>query len=161
MLKGVSSVEPGYAGGKTKNPTYDDVSGGSTGHAEVIKIEYDPAQVKYTDLMTVFFASHDPTTLNRQGEDVGTQYRSVLFFTTPEQKKEADDFIVELNASSEMGGKIVTEVAPLSTFYIAENYHRDYYAAHPGAAYCQLVINPKLEKVQEKFANLLKQNEQR
>ncbi len=159
MLKGVSSVEPGYAGGTTANPTYEEVSSGKTGHAEVIKIEYDPAQVKYRDLMTVFFASHDSTSLNRQGADVGTQYRSVLFFTTPEQKKQAEDFIAELNVSNKAGEEIVTQVVPLETFYPAENYHRDYFAAHKNAPYCQLIINPKLEKVQKQFAKLLKTNQ--
>jgi len=160
MLRGVSSVEPGYAGGTVIDPTYEQVSDGATGHAEVIKIEYDPTQVSYRDLMTVFFASHDPTSLNRQGADVGTQYRSVLFFTTPEQRKEAEDFIAELNASNKAGEEIVTQVVALTQFYPAENYHRDYFAAHKNAPYCQLVINPKLEKVQKQFANLLKQNEQ-
>ncbi len=156
MLRGVSSVLPGYAGGGIENPTYEQVSGGKTGHAEVIRIEFDPTQIRLQDLLTVLFASHDPTTLNRQGNDVGTQYRSVIFYTTPEQKKTAEDFINELNTSSKEGKTVVTELAPLTTFYEAENYHKDYFATHPDNPYCELVINPKLQKVQEKFAELLK-----
>ncbi len=156
MLKGVSSVLPGYAGGKTEDPTYDQVSTGKTGHAEVIQIKYDPAQVSYKNLLTVFFGSHDPTTLNRQGNDVGTQYRSIVFYTTPEQKQEAENFIRNINASSSAGNSAVTEVVPLVKFHEAENYHRDYFATHPGNPYCELVINPKLEKVQKKYAELLK-----
>ena len=156
MLKGVSSVLPGYAGGTTKNPTYDEVSGGNTGHAECIQIEYDPKEVKYQDLLTVFLGSHDPTTLNRQGNDIGTQYRSVIFYTTPEQKESADSFIKDLNDSSKEGKPAITEVFPLDTFYVAENYHKDYYERNKDAGYCQLVINPKLEKVQHNFAQLLK-----
>jgi peptide-methionine (S)-S-oxide reductase len=155
MLRGVSSVLPGYAGGTTKNPTYGDVSGGKTGHAEVIQIEYNPKLIRYQDLLTVFFGSHDPTTLNRQGNDIGTQYRSVIFYTTPEQKKVAEEFIKEINDSNERGKPLVTELSPLDVFYEAENYHRDYFATHPGNPYCEVVINPKLEKVQKQFANLL------
>lgn len=155
MIKGVSSVLPGYSGGKNPNPTYDQVCSGTTGHAEVIKIEYDPSLVKYTDLLTVFFGSHDPTTLNRQGNDVGTQYRSVIFYTTPEQQKQAADFIKAINASNKDGKSVVTEVVPLENFYEAENYHHDYFATHPGNPYCEVIINPKLEKVQKNFAQLL------
>ncbi len=156
MLKGVSSVEPGYAGGHTENPTYYQVSNGDTGHAEVIKIEYDPAQVKYRDLLTVFFGSHDATQVNRQGNDVGTQYRSVVLYTDDEQKKEAEEFIKELNASAKDGEPIATEVAPLTKFYPAEQEHLDYYARNKEQGYCQIIIAPKLQKVQEKFAELLK-----
>jgi peptide-methionine (S)-S-oxide reductase len=155
MLKGVSSVLPGYAGGTKPNPTYDEVCGGSTGHAEVIKIEFDPAQVHFRDLLTVFFGSHDPTTRNRQGNDVGTQYRSIILYSTEDQKRIAEDFIKEINASSEEGKPIVTEIEPLKTFYGAENYHRDYYARNKNQPYCEVIINPKLQKVQEKFAHLL------
>ena len=155
MLKGVGSVLPGYAGGTTKNPTYEQGSSGSTGHAEVIRIEYDPKQVEYKDLLTVFFSSHDSTTLNRQGNDAGTQYRSVIFYTTQGQKKVAEDFIKEINASNEHGAPVVTELAQLDTFYEAENYHRDYFATHPDNPYCEVIINPKLEKVQKEFADLL------
>ncbi len=156
MLKGVESVTSGYAGGTTENPSYEQVSSGKTGHAEVIKIEYDPESIKYDDLLTVFFASHDPTTVNRQGNDVGTQYRSAIFTTTPEQSAGAKKFIQELNNSSTLGKKIATEITPLQKFYEAEDYHRDYYATHQGDAYCEVIINPKLEKVQQKFADLLK-----
>lgn len=155
MLKGVYSVEPGYSGGKTLNPTYEEVSSGKTGHAECTKVEFDPSLIKYEDLLSVFFSSHDPTTLNRQGNDVGTQYRSVIFYTNESQKKIAEDFINEINQSSKEGINIVTEVLPLVTFYVAENYHKDYYERNKDASYCELVINPKLEKVKEKFANLL------
>ena len=156
MMKGVISVAPGYAGGTTKNPTYEQVCNGNTGHAEVIRIEYDPAQVQYRDLLTVFFGSHDSTTLNRQGNDVGTQYRSVVFYTTPEQKTEVEKIIAEINASNSEGSPVVTEVVPLDVFYPAESYHADYYARNKEAPYCQVIINPKLEKVQKQFAHLLK-----
>ena len=155
MLKGVSSVLPGYAGGSKPNPTYEEVCGGDTGHAEVVQIEYDPAQVKYQTFLTIFFASHNPTTPNQQGADIGTQYRSVVFYTTPEQKAEAEMFIKTLNESNKMGAPIITEVKTLDKFWEAENYHRDYYAKNKNKSYCQVVINPKLEKVQKEFADLL------
>lgn len=158
MLKGVESVAPGYSGGAKDAvaPTYEQVSSGTTGFAEVIKIEYDPALISFENLLTVFFASHDPTTLNRQGADVGTQYRSVIFYTDDEQKSDAEKFIASLNASSKEGVPITTELASFETFYPAESYHVDYYAQNQDAMYCQLVINPKLQKVQEQFADLLK-----
>ncbi len=155
MLRGVVSVLPGYAGGTKDNPTYDEVSSGKTGHAESVKIEYNPKLVKYEDLLTVFFGSHDPTTLNRQGNDIGTQYRSAVFYTTPKQKEKTENFIKEMNNSSEFGASVVTEVKPLTKFYEAENYHKDYFAKNPGNTYCEVVINPKLEKVQKRFGNLL------
>ena len=156
MLKGVLSVTSGYAGGTTENPTYIQVTEGNTGHAEVIKIEYDPALVSFRTLMTVFFASHDPTTLNRQGADVGTQYRSIIFTTTPEQEAGAKQFIAELNASSKIGAPVVTEVVALQKFFEAEDYHKDYYAKNKQInRYCEIVINPKLEKVQKEFGELL------
>lgn len=158
MLKGVASVTPGYAGGTTKNPTYDQVCSGETGHAEVTRIEYDPKQVSFRTLMTVFFATHDPTTLNRQGSDVGTQYRSIILYTTPNQKEEAESFIKEVDESTKQGDPVVTEVEPLTEFYEAENYHKDYFAKHPDKAYCNLIISPKVEKVQKLFAELLKNN---
>jgi len=156
MIKGVGEVMPGYAGGHTLNPTYEEVCSGTTGHAEVIHIKYDPAQVKYRDLLTVFFGSHDSTTLNRQGNDVGTQYRSVVFYTTEKQKEETEAFIKEINESNARGEPAVTEVVPLQTFYPAEDYHHDYYAKNQRQGYCQVIINPKLEKVQHEFADLLK-----
>lgn len=155
MLRGVSSVVPGYAGGTVPNPTYAQVCDGTTGHAECVKVEYDPAQVKYRDLLLVFFGSHDPTTVNRQGNDVGTQYRSVIFYTTPEQRAEAAQCIAEINESSTHGTPVVTDLEPLTDFYEAENYHRDYAARNPSNPYCSLIINPKLEKVQKEFAALL------
>ena len=156
MLKGVEKVLPGYAGGTVSNPTYAQVSSGKTGHAEVIYIEYDSDKISYRDLLTIFFASHDPTTVNRQGNDVGTQYRSVIFYTTEAQKTEAEKFISEINVSNSKGALMVTEVELLSKFYEAENYHKDYYENNKTAPYCQIVINPKLEKVQKDFAKLLK-----
>ncbi len=155
MIRGVSSVLPGYAGGTVPNPTYEQVCGGATGHAEVVQIVYDPAQVNYRDLLTVFFGSHDSTTLNRQGNDVGTQYRSVVFYTTDEQKQIAEDFIKEINSSTTAGKPCVTEVVPLDIFYPAENYHQDYFARNPGNRYCEIIISPKLDKVQKEFADLL------
>ena len=155
MLKGVVSVVPGYSGGSKQNPTYEAVCNGDTGHAEVARVEYDPELVAYQDLLTVFFGSHDPTTVNRQGKDVGTQYRAIIFHTTAEQKVSAEKFIQDANASNKMGAPIVTELEPLKEFYEAEDYHKDYFARNPGNTYCSLVINPKLEKVQEQYAALL------
>ena len=152
-LKGVISVMPGYAGGETKNPTYEAVSSGTTGHAEVIRIEYDSEKIAYSDLLTVFFATHNPTTLNQQGSDVGTQYRSAVFYTTEDQKKETEEFTEKLNES---GPKVVTEIKPLDIFYEAEEYHQKYYLRNTEAAYCQVVINPKMEKLKERFNELLK-----
>jgi len=156
MLKGVKSVMPGYAGGKTDNPTYEEVCGGATGHAEVIKIEYDPDIIPYADLLTVFFGSHDATQVNRQGDDIGEQYRSVVFYTTDEQKKVAEAYVRELNGSTDQGQPVATKVEPLVKFYPAENYHHDYFAKNPDQTYCALVIEPKLKKAQAKFAELLK-----
>ena len=156
MLKGVISVVPGYAGGTKENPTYEQVSSGETGHAEVTKIEFDPTHISYTTLLTVFFATHDPTTLNWQGADVGTQYRSTILYTTPAQKAEAEAFIREIDASTKEGSPVVTTVEPLANFYEAESYHKDYFARNPEAAYCNLIISPKVEKVQKQFAELLK-----
>jgi peptide-methionine (S)-S-oxide reductase len=158
MLKGVLSVDPGYAGGSKREPTYEEVSTGTTGHAEVVEIVYDPEIISFKNILTVFFATHDPTTLDRQGNDVGKQYRSVILYTTDKQKNEIEDFIKDLNASSKEGKEIVTEVKPLEKFYSSEKYHKDYYANHKGDSYCQVIINPKLEKVKEKFAELLNNN---
>lgn len=155
MLKGVKAVEPGYAGGTKPNPTYMEVSGGDTGYVEVARVEYDPSQIAFRDLMTVFFGSHDATQLNRQGNDVGTQYRSVIFYTTEGQKAEAEARVAELNASATDGDPIVTTVEPLSNYYSAEDYHKDYYAQNKMQGYCQIIIAPKLQKVQKEFADLL------
>ena len=159
MLRGVQSVMPGYAGGTIPNPTYEAVCSGRTGHAEVTRIEYDPSQVAYRTLLTVFFATHDPTTLNRQGNDVGTQYRSIILYTTDKQKEEAEAFIKEVEQSTQAGNPVVTEVQPLTEFYEAENYHKDYFAKNPENAYCNLVISPKVEKVQKQFAALLAEHQ--
>jgi peptide-methionine (S)-S-oxide reductase len=155
MLRGVTNVEPGYAGGHTDNPTYTQVCNGDTGHAEVIKVDYDPAIVKYKDLLTIFFASHDATQVNRQGNDVGTQYRSIVLYTTDGQKAEAEAFIKELTDSAPDGDPIVTDVEPLTKFYSAEKEHLDYYNRNKTQGYCQIIIAPKLQKVQEKYAELL------
>lgn len=156
MLKGVESVTPGYSGGTTDNPTYHDVCTGNTGHAEAIKIEYDPEVISYQYLLTVFFGTHDPTTLNRQGNDVGTQYRSVIFYTSDEEKDEAENFIKDLNDNKAYEKPVVTEVVKLEKFYPAEDYHHDYYANNHDNPYCQIVIAPKIEKLQKRFAELIK-----
>jgi len=155
-LRGVNSVVSGYAGGKTKNPTYEQVCMGNTGHAEVIKIEFDAAEISFRDLMTVFFATHDPTTLNRQGNDVGTQYRSAIFYADDKQKDEAAALIKELDATKTFKNSIVTTLEPLTEFYPAEDYHQKFYATNPFQPYCQYVIPPKLSKLHKQFAELLK-----
>jgi peptide-methionine (S)-S-oxide reductase len=155
-LKGVIGVMPGYAGGTTENPTYDEVSSGKTGHAEAVRIDFDPEHIAYRDLLTVFFASHDPTQINRQGNDVGTQYRSVIFYTSEAQKEAAEQGIKEINASHADGEAVVTQLEPLKQFYEAEDYHKDYYTKNASQPYCQLVINPKLDKVRAEFSALLK-----
>ncbi len=155
-LRGVVSVMPGYAGGQTKSPTYEQVCGERTGHAEVIKIDFDPGRIAYRDLLTVFFATHDPTTLNRQGNDAGTQYRSIVLYANEQQKLEAERFMKELDDSQSHGDPVVTEVKPLGEFYAAEDYHRKYYANNPYQPYCQALIPPKLRKVHKQFAELLK-----
>jgi peptide-methionine (S)-S-oxide reductase len=155
-LKGVSSVMPGYTDGTVADPSYDQVSNGTTGHAEAIKIEYDPSIISYDDLLVVFFNTHDPTTLNRQGNDVGTQYRSAIFYADEEQKIKAEALIKELNTTLAYNKPIVTELKPLGEFYPAEDYHREYYKNHSDQPYCELVIAPKLEKLQKQFEKLLK-----
>jgi peptide-methionine (S)-S-oxide reductase len=154
MIKGVVSVEPGYSGGHVANPTYEQVSSGNTGHAEVIKIVYNPDIVSFEEILQVFFTTHDPTSLNKQGNDVGPQYRSVIFYQNERQKEKAEHYIKVL--SSAYTKPIVTAVEPLKDFYAAEDYHKKYYEFHKDAPYCQLVIAPKIEKVEEKFKNLLK-----
>ncbi len=157
-LRGVLSVSPGYAGGETKNPAYEEVSRGDTLHAEVVRIEYNSEEISYESLLTVFFGSHDPMTKNRQGNDVGTQYRSIILYTDEDQKKVALKFIEDINNSNQTGASIVTEVSPLEDFYEAEDYHKNYYENNKNDMYCELVINPKLEKVQKRFSELLKEN---
>jgi peptide-methionine (S)-S-oxide reductase len=156
MIKGVVSVEPGYAGGTKENPTYEEVSTGETGHIEVTKIEFDPDNISFRELLSVFFSSHDPTSVDRQGDDVGHQYRSAIFYTTTEQKDISQEVIKEINSSSKEGSVIVTEVRPLDRFYPAEDYHKDYYENHKNLPYCALVINPKLNKIKEEFRELIK-----
>jgi len=157
LLKGVKSVQSGYTGGSVPNPTYEQVSSGTTGHAECIKIDYDPAQVKLRDLLTVFFGSHDPTTVNRQGNDEGTQYRSVIFTTDDSQIPEIQSYILEIQ--KDIPDPIVTTIEPLGNFYPAEGYHQNFFENNPDQPYCRAVINPKLAKVKKKFADLLKDQE--
>ena len=152
QLEGVVSVVPGYAGGHTENPTYYQVCGETTGHAEVSKIVFDPGQITYTDLLDVFFATHDPTTLNRQGADQGTRYRSIILYINDEQKEQAEAFVKELNGSAAKGSPLVTEVTQLDQFYDAEAEHQQYYMRNTANMYCQLVIKPKVEKVRKKIA---------
>jgi len=156
QLRGVTSVVSGYAGGQGANPTYEQVCTGTTGHAEVVQLAFDPAVISYRDVLDVFFATHDPTTLNRQGADVGTQYRSAIFYHTAEQKQIAEQAIAELNAEGIWDQPIVTEVAPLATFYPAEEYHQDYFRGHPGQGYCQAIISPKVAKFRKRFADKLR-----
>ena len=155
-LRGVQSVVSGYAGGSTENPTYEQVCMGTTGHAEVIKIDFDPTQVSFRDLMTVFFATHDPTTLNRQGNDVGTQYRSAILYADERQRAEAAAFIKELDEAKTFKNSIVTTLEPLTEFYPAEDYHQKFYANNPYQSYCQYMIPPKLSKLHKQFSELLK-----
>jgi peptide-methionine (S)-S-oxide reductase len=155
-LKGVTRVSSGYAGGITVQPTYKQVHSGNTGHAEVIRIEYDPAIISYTNLLDVFFHVHDPTTLNRQGNDIGEQYRSVIFYSDQSQKEEAEKFIQGLKASKEFTSPIVTTVEPVGNFYEAEDYHQNFYSQNTSYPYCQVIIAPKLAKFRKHFAGLLK-----
>jgi peptide-methionine (S)-S-oxide reductase len=156
-LDGTLSVLPGYAGGWQHNPTYEDVCTGKTGHAEVVQVTYDSSRLSFRDLLDVFFASHDPTTLNRQGNDVGPQYRSVILYHNEGQRREALERIRELERQGAFAGPIVTQVIPLGQFYPAEDYHRDYFRRNPNQPYCALVISPKLAKVRQAFARRLKE----
>lgn len=155
-LRGVSKVESGYAGGSIDNPTYQQVCSGTTGHAEVVQITYDPAQVSYRELLQIFFTIHDPTTLNRQGADVGTQYRSAIFYHDEEQRAMAVQVIHEIEEAGIWPNPIVTEVTPLVVFYPAEDYHRDYYQRNPYQGYCQVVIAPKVAKFRKLYTERLK-----
>ena len=155
-LKGVVSVMPGYAGGAVDKPSYEQVCSGKSGHAEVIKIEFDSAVISYQDLLKVFFATHDPTTLNKQGNDVGTQYRSIIFTTSDSQTAEAKEIIKKINNLDNFDSSIVTKVEPLTDFYKAEDYHSDYYTKNPAASYCQIIISPKLAKFRASYKYLLK-----
>jgi|SRR3989344_8867815 len=160
-LRGVESVMSGYAGGPStgpgdKSPTYEEVSSGRTGHAEVLRVEYDPSEITFETLLNVFFATHDPTTMNRQGNDVGTHYRSIILYTSDTQRREAEAFIEKLTHEDVFDAPIVTEVKPLEKFYEAEEYHQEYYRNNPDKPYCQAIINPKVAKLRQKFAPLLK-----
>ena len=156
QVKGVSAVESGYAGGQTKNPSYREVCNGDTGHAEVVQVHYDPNVVSYQDLLSIFFGIHDPTTLNRQGADVGTQYRSAIFYHSEEQKEVAEKLIRDLEAQQVFDKPIVTQVVPLDTFYMAEDYHQEYFAKNPYQPYCMAVVSPKVSKFRRHFLELLK-----
>ena len=155
-IKGVVSVKSGYEGGNTPNPTYEDVSTGETNHAEVLEINFDPTKISFEELLEIFWKSHDPTTLNRQGADVGTQYRSVIFYHSDEQKQIATKYKEELNKTKAFDNPIVTAIDKASTFYVAENYHQDYYIKNGEQPYCKLVILPKMEKLEKLFKSKLK-----
>ena len=155
-LKGVEDVVSGYAGGHTENPTYRQVCEGDTGHAEVIRITFDPEQISFKEILQVFFSVHDPTTLNRQGNDVGTQYRSAIFYQDDEQKRVAEETIREIEAEHIWDDPIVTEVAPLDKFWPAEDYHQEYFSNNPEQPYCAAVVAPKVAKFRQKFVNKLK-----
>jgi peptide-methionine (S)-S-oxide reductase len=156
QLRGVLSVESGYAGGHTAEPTYHQVCGGNTGHAEVVRITFDPSIITFRELLEVFFATHDPTTPNRQGNDIGTQYRSVIFCQDPLQRATTEAVIAELTADHVFPNPIITEIAETAEFYKAEDYHQGYYRANPGQGYCQAVVSPKVAKLRSKFAAKLK-----
>jgi peptide-methionine (S)-S-oxide reductase len=156
QLRGVQRVESGYAGGTVTNPTYTQVCTGATGHAEVVQVTFDPAVLPYEELLGVFFATHDPTTLNRQGPDVGTQYRSVIFYHSPRQKEVAEETIARLNADGVWDAPIVTQVVPLEAFYRAEEYHQGYFRGNPVQPYCRGVVAPKVAKFRKNFADRLK-----
>jgi peptide-methionine (S)-S-oxide reductase len=155
-LRGVVSVKSGYAGGQVVNPTYEQVCTGTTGHAEVVRVTFDPGEISYRDLLEVFFSIHDPTTLNRQGADVGTQYRSAIFYPDNAQRETAEAMIAELESEHVFEDPIVTEVSALDDYYPGEAYHQDYYRQNPGQGYCQVVVAPKLSKFRAKYADRLK-----
>ncbi len=155
-LKGVESVESGYSGGHVPNPTYKQVCSDMTGHAEVVRVTFDPTIITYRDLLKVFFAIHDPTTLNRQGNDIGASYRSAIFYLDDEQKRAAEEVIAELTAAQLWPNPIVTEVTPFDTFYIAEDYHQEYFANNPFQPYCMAVVAPKVTKFRKQFVEMLK-----
>ncbi|MGQ0560707.1 MAG: peptide-methionine (S)-S-oxide reductase MsrA [Gemmatimonadota bacterium] len=156
QLRGIENVASGYAGGRRPNPTYEQVCTGTTGHAEVVQITYDPLQISYRDLLDIFFTIHDPTTLNRQGGDIGTQYRSAIFYHDDEQKRLAEEKIRELEGEKVWHDPIVTEIKPLTQFYPAEEYHRDYFQRNPNQSYCSVVIAPKVAKARKQFLDKLK-----
>lgn len=155
-LEGVERVESGYSGGWIENPTYQQVCAGTTGHAEVVQITFDPRVISFREILEVFFTMHDPTTLNRQGADTGTQYRSVILYRSPEQKAVAEEVVREIENAQVWEAPIVTEIAPFKAFYKAEDYHQEYYKLNPGQGYCRVVIAPKMEKFREHFRKKLK-----
>ena len=155
-IKGVTSVASGYSGGHVENPNYYQVCGETTGHAEVVRIEFDPGQITFPELLEVFFATHDPTTLNSQGADHGFRYRSVVLHTSDAQRDQTADYIKELDAAGDLPGSVVTQIAEFEAFYEAEPEHRQFYANNSASMYCQIVINPKVAKVRQKFANALR-----
>lgn len=157
-MKGVTSVESGYMGGKNANPTYEQVCGGDTGHAEVVRITFDPAIVSFKELLEVFFVIHDPTTLNYQGNDFGTQYRSAIFYHTPQQKADAEEVIARLTAEKLWKDPVVTELTRATTFYMAEGYHQEYFARNPYQPYCKAVVAPKVVKFRKLFLDRLKKS---
>ena len=156
QLQGVEDVVSGYAGGKVPGPTYEQVCSGNTGHAEVVNVTFDTAQISFAEILEVFFSVHDPTTLNRQGADVGTQYRSAIFYHSPEQKETAERVIAELNTEGIWGSPIVTEVTAYKAFFPAEMYHQEYFARNPYQGYCQVVVAPKVAKFRKKFSERIK-----
>ena len=156
LLEGVERVESGYAGGSAPSPTYEEICAGTTGHAEVVQVTFDAAVVSYREILEVFFATHDPTTLNRQGPDVGTQYRSAIYYHSENQKETAQDLIAELEREGVFPGSIVTEVAELTEFHPAEAYHQEYYRNNPNQPYCTFLIDPKVAKFRQQFANRLR-----
>ena len=155
-IAGITAVTSGYSGGRTGNPTYYEVCSEKTGHAEVVQLEFDPCQITYSEILEVFFATHDPTTLNRQGADRGARYRSVILYTTESQQDEAVNFIKALDASGTENGPVVTEVVPFEVFYPAEREHQLFYQNNPGSMYCRIVISPKVAKVRQKFISRLR-----
>ena len=155
-LQGVVSAKSGYMGGHVENPTYKQVCGGDTGHVEVVQVTFDPAKTSFHELLDVFFTVHDPTQLNRQGNDIGVQYRSVIFYTSEEQYREAKKYIEEMTAAHAWPNQIVTSLEPASKFYVAEDYHQEYFANNGSQPYCQMVVAPKVQKFQKKFAEKLK-----
>jgi peptide-methionine (S)-S-oxide reductase len=156
IIRGVEQIEPGYTGGTVSNPSYEEVSTGTTGHAEAAQIHFDPKVISYREILEIFFTIHDPTSLNKQGADVGTQYRSAIFYHSEEQKATAEKLIDELNKEGIWDKPIVTRVEPLKEFYMAETYHKDYYKKHPREPYCQVVIAPKIAKLQHRFIDKIK-----
>ena len=156
IIRGIERIEPGYTGGSISNPTYEQVSTGQTGHAEAAQIFYDPKVISYREILEIFFTMHDPTSLNRQGADVGTQYRSAIFYHNQTQKEIAEKLIDELNKEGIWNDPIVTSIEPLRQFYKAETYHKDYYKKHPKEPYCQAVIAPKIAKLQARFVDKIK-----